>query len=71
MQNMQLKKDLEQVKGEKEIILQKLKKMQKLAAKVPVLEEENVNLRTSIKTGSNKDLRSFKSMQSEREALLA
>jgi hypothetical protein len=44
--------------------------MQKLAAKVPVLEEENVNLRTSIKTGS-KDLRSFKSMQSEREALLA
>jgi hypothetical protein len=67
---MQLKKDLEQVKGEKEIILQKLKKMQKLAAKVPVLEEENVNLRTSIKTGS-KDLRSFKSMQSEREALLA
>ena len=48
VENTQLRKDIESLKTEKDILISKLKKMQKLAAKVPVLEHENVNLRESL-----------------------
>lgn len=67
VQNMQLKKDLEAIKNEKDILITKLKKMQKLAAKVPALEHENVSLRESLKTNSQ-DVAGF--AKSERELIL-